>query len=50
MPFHSPGFLSLVIPDFGQSEVGLSGAFLTELQANGLWKQVRIYDRLEIEL
>ena len=46
---HSPGFLSLVIPDFAQGAVGFDGAYLTELQLDGSWRQVcDIARRLEV--
>ena len=38
---HVPGFLSLVIPRFAAGGPTFSGTYLTELQANGRWKQVR---------
>lgn len=46
---HTPGFLSLVIPDFGLGHVGFNGAYLAEIQPNGKWRQVAINDRLVIE-
>ena len=33
------GFLSLVIPGFASGEVGLEGAYLTELGADGRWHE-----------
>jgi hypothetical protein len=42
----SPGFLSLVIPDFAFGPVGFDGAYLTEIQPDGRWKQVSITERL----
>lgn len=43
---HKPGFLSLVLPDFGLGPVGFDGAYLTEIQNDGRWKQVSIDSRL----
>jgi Prokaryotic homologs of the JAB domain len=31
------GFLSLVVPDFADGEVGLGGAYLARLEADGSW-------------
>ena len=46
---HKPGFLSLVIPNFGLGPVGFDGAYLTEIQADGAWRQVSIGSRLVLE-
>lgn len=43
---HVPGFLSLVIPDFGMGPVSLQGAYLTEIQPDGSWAEVSIHSRL----
>jgi hypothetical protein len=43
---HTPGFLSLVIPDFALGPVGFKDAYLTELQPDGRWREVAIEDRL----
>jgi hypothetical protein len=45
---HTPGFLSLVIPDFAQGEIGLREAYLTEIGDDGEWNEVSAADRLEI--
>jgi hypothetical protein len=45
---HSPGFLSLVVPNFAQGPVGFNGAYLTMMQADGSWKQVDIDSHLEV--
>jgi hypothetical protein len=37
---HTPGFLSLVIPRFAQGPPGFQEAFLTEIQADGSWREV----------
>ena len=42
------GFLSLVIPRFAQGAVGFDGAYLTEVQADGSWREQAIADMLEI--
>jgi hypothetical protein len=41
---HTPGFLSLVIPDFGLGPIGFDDAFLAEIQMDGRWCQVPIAD------
>ncbi len=46
---HTPGFLSLVIPDFAFGPVGFAGAYLTEIQADGSWSEVSIAERLVLE-
>lgn len=43
---HKPGFLSLVIPNFGLGPVGFDEAFLTEIQPDGRWQEVAIPSRL----
>lgn len=45
---HTPGFLSLVIPRFAMGDVGLSGAYLTEIGQDGHWHEVNLPDRLEV--
>jgi hypothetical protein len=45
---HTPGFLSLVIPNFAIGPIGLREAFLTEIENDGLWREVRCEQRLEI--
>jgi hypothetical protein len=45
---HKPGFLSLVIPNFGMDAISLSSAYLTEIQPDGRWHQVPITSRLEV--
>ena len=45
---HTPGFLSLVIPNFAMGPVGLSNAFLAEIQSDGHWCEVRCDERLEL--
>jgi hypothetical protein len=45
---HTPGFLSLVIPRFAQSHVGLDDAFLAELGQDGLFREVPISEHLRI--
>jgi hypothetical protein len=39
---HTAGFLSLVIPRFATGSVGMDGAYLAELQADGSWREVDI--------
>lgn len=43
---HKPGFLSLVVPNFGLGPVGFTGAYLAEIQPNGDWREVPIPSRL----
>lgn len=45
---HTPGFLSLVIPDFARGNVGLAGAFLAERTDAGHWVSVLPRQRLEL--
>lgn len=45
---HTVGFLSLVVPDFGLGPVGFDRAYLTEIDANGQWREVAPDARLEI--
>lgn len=46
---HEAGFLSLVIPGFAMGPVGFQEAYLTEIQPDGRWQQVRIEERLLID-
>jgi hypothetical protein len=46
---HTPGFLSLVFPDFGLREVGFEDAYLTEIQSNGRWQETAISTRLIVK-
>jgi len=43
---HMPGFLSLVIPNFALGQIGFEDAFLTEVQADGRWRQVAVEEKL----
>jgi len=45
---NTPGFLSLVIPEFGLGPVGFKGAFLAEIAPNGHFKEVPISSRLRL--
>ena len=45
---HRTGFLSLVIPNFAMGPVGFDDAYLTEIQADGRWKEVPIAARLVV--
>jgi hypothetical protein len=45
---HTPGFLSLVIPNFAAGDVGFTGAFLTEIGENGQWREVSAPTRIEV--
>lgn len=44
----TPGFLSLVIPDFATREIGFSGAFLAERTSDGRWVESAIAERLAV--
>jgi hypothetical protein len=44
----TPGYLSLVLPDFALGPVGLDGAFLAELDDAGGWSSVPVIERLEV--
>src|ERR1700730_15149359 len=37
---HTPGFLSLVIPNFATGPVGLTGAYLAEITPSGSWREI----------
>ena len=43
---HTTGFLSLVIPNFALGQIGFEDAYLTEIQADGRWREVVITERL----
>jgi GNAT superfamily N-acetyltransferase len=45
---HTPGFLSLVIPQFATGGVGFAGAYLTEIGEDGQWHEIHLPDRLEV--
>lgn len=45
---HLPGFLSLVIPNFGLGPGSFEGAYLAELSESGQWKNVPIRSRIEL--
>jgi hypothetical protein len=46
---HTPGFLSLVIPNFAAGEPGFRGAYLTQLQPDATWREVRIDAHFEVK-
>jgi hypothetical protein len=46
---HTPGFLSLVIPNFAVGPIGFDRAYLTEIQEDGCWREVDIASRLAVE-
>lgn len=46
---HSPGFLSLVIPNFAVGPENLADAYLAELTPDGRWQQVSVRNRLVIQ-
>ena len=43
----TPGFISLVIPNFAMGPIGFDGTFLAELRVEG-FKQVDIESKLEV--
>jgi hypothetical protein len=45
---HTPGFLSLVIPNFGLGPIGFHEAYLAEIQPGGHWRKVAIASRLAL--
>jgi hypothetical protein len=45
---HKPGFLSLVIPNFGFGPVGFGDAYLTQIQLVGSWREVPVSSRLTL--
>jgi hypothetical protein len=48
-PFvQTPGFLSLVIPNFGMGAISLEDAYLAELQAEGCWIPRSVDERIGI--
>ena len=46
---HTPGFLSLVVPNFASGPIGFNDAYLTEIQTDGGWREVPIAERLVVE-
>lgn len=46
---HTPGFLSLVIPNFALGPVGFQDSYLTEIQLDGTWRQVSVSDRILLQ-
>lgn len=46
---HTPGYLSLVIPNFAQGSVGLDGCYLAIRRANGSWQSVDPRRMIDIE-
>lgn len=44
----TPGFLSLVIPNFAQGPVGVEGAFLAQIDTSGKWHQVAIAEHVKV--
>ena len=45
---NTAGFLSLVLPTFGQGPVGLNGAYLAGRDQNGEWQTVDVARELEL--
>jgi proteasome lid subunit RPN8/RPN11 len=45
---HTPGFLSLVIPNFALGKIGFDGAFLAERDQHGCWVGVSLGERLAV--
>lgn len=46
---HLPGFLSLVIPNFGMQNWALQGAYLAEIDNAGRWREVTLSARIKVE-
>lgn len=46
---HTPGFLSLVIPDFGAALPCLERAYLAELQNDGRWSEAKLSSKINVE-
>lgn len=45
---HTPGFLSLVIPEFAKGDVGFEDAFLAQLGEDGRFREVPICQHLKV--
>ena len=45
---HTPGFLSLVIPNFASGQIGLDHAFLAERAQDGRWTEAPMAERLVV--
>jgi hypothetical protein len=45
---HTPGFLSLVIPNFAMGPIGFKEAYLAEIANDGRWLEILCEERLEI--
>ena len=44
----TPGFLSLVFPNFATGPVGFDRAFLAQIGGDGVWREVPIDEHLEV--
>jgi len=44
----TPRFLSLVIPRFALGDIGFDGAYLAELDDNGIWQHVDVRKHIEM--
>ena len=44
----TPGFLSLVIPDFAMGPVSLDGSFLAEITHSGIWQGIEPSSRIVV--
>jgi Prokaryotic homologs of the JAB domain len=45
---HTPGYMSLVIPDFAGGAVGLKGSYLTARAADGNWNELDPHAEIEV--
>lgn len=45
---HTPGYMSLVIPDFARGPVGLEGSYLTARKADGSWRELDPHAGIEV--
>jgi hypothetical protein len=47
---HTPGFMSLVIPDFACRAVSLEGSYLTARTADGSWRELDAHAEIKVPL
>jgi proteasome lid subunit RPN8/RPN11 len=45
---HTPGYMSLVIPDFARGTVSLKGSYLTARAADGSWHELDPHAEIEV--
>jgi hypothetical protein len=44
---HTPGFVSVVIPNFANGHIGLSNAYVTERDGDGGWRHLDAYEAIK---